>query len=211
MIEETGTRERCKRSAFRLAIWAGVPFAILAGSLTVLATHWPFTRSKLVEAIKGASGAEVRIGRFHQTFFPHPGCVAEEVELLQSGSGKLPVLTSVSLTVWDSWPNRLAFRQRIDHITIKTLHIYIRREKPFAPSSDQNELTVGELIADGAILDIERDDGNRTLRFAFPQLKLHEVGRNSAIGFSTTLNNPSLLELLRRTGSSGLGRTAMED
>jgi hypothetical protein len=189
-----------------LIITGALLLAFIVVSLVIVASHWPFTATRVAHALQQASGREVRIGRFRQIFLPHPGCVAEDVELQESRNGNSPLLTVAALTAQDSWTSLLTFQSRIDRVNADKLHIYIPfpREKLLAtPSSDQGNITVGELIADGAILDIARRGGKETLRFAFSQFTLHEVGRDAAIRFSTVLSNPEPPGVIKASGMFG--------
>jgi hypothetical protein len=192
-----------KQTSLWLAMGGVLAVAVL---VVTVAARWPFTRTRVAYALQQASGREVRMGRFHQTFFPYPGFVAENVEIHQAGSENSPLLTAGALTVQDSWANRVTFRRRIDRLDAEKLHIQIfaHHEKlSGAPSANQGKITVRELVANGAVLDIARHGGNGTLRFVFPQLALHEVGRESAIRFSTVLSNPNPPGVIKANGTFG--------
>lgn len=198
-------RGKFKQTPLWLAGGGALLLVVAAVVLIVVATHWPFTRTHVAHALQQATGREVRIGRFRQTFFPYPGCIAEDVEIRQSGGDNSPLLTAASLTVQDSWTNLLTFSHRIDRINVEKAHILMppHREKLLAASANQGELTVGQLVANGAVLDIPRRGGNGTLRFAFRELTLHEVASRSAIRFSTVVNNPNPPGVIKASGTFG--------
>src|SRR5438270_5031040 len=50
---------------------------LLVVGLIVLATHWPFSRQRVIEALQEDFHGTVSFNNFHITVFPHPGCVAE--------------------------------------------------------------------------------------------------------------------------------------
>src|SRR3954454_274254 len=54
--------------------------------LGIMAAKWPFTREAMTKRLERASSAQVEMRGFHSTYFPFPGCVAEEVVFRQKTS-----------------------------------------------------------------------------------------------------------------------------
>ena len=61
----------------------------------------------------------------------------------------------------------------------------------------KSETTIGELVADGAILDVH------TQRFTFPRLTLHDVAKSKAIHFDTDMTIPKPAGRVHALGSFG--------
>ena len=63
------------------------PWVIAAAALALLGfsafvfllRDWPFTEEAVVKSLEEASASKVQIGSFHTSYFPHPGCVAQNV------------------------------------------------------------------------------------------------------------------------------------
>ncbi|HEY2236597.1 MAG TPA: hypothetical protein VGK01_24210, partial [Candidatus Angelobacter sp.] len=57
-----------------------------------MAMKWPFTREAMTKRLERASSAQVEIRGFHSTYFPFPGCIAEDVVFRQktSAAGQKP-------------------------------------------------------------------------------------------------------------------------
>src|SRR5258708_11521386 len=58
---------------------------LVVAGLIVLATHWPFSRQRVIEALQEDFHGTVSFNSFHITVFPHPGCVAEGGTLVRPG------------------------------------------------------------------------------------------------------------------------------
>src|SRR6185437_17148760 len=56
--------------------------------LAIMAVKWPFTREAMTKRLERASSAQVEMRSFHGTYFPFPGCIAEEVMFRQKTSAK---------------------------------------------------------------------------------------------------------------------------
>ncbi len=50
----------------------------------VAAIKSPFTQSKVSESLENIVHSKVSFGKFHTVYFPHPGCVAENVTFVRS-------------------------------------------------------------------------------------------------------------------------------
>src|SRR5712675_2837452 len=59
--------------------------ALLVVGLIVLATHWPFSRQRVIQALQEDFHGTVTFNNFHITVFPHPGCVAAGGTLVRPG------------------------------------------------------------------------------------------------------------------------------
>src|ERR1700674_4328255 len=81
---EKGDRFRQRRRKW-LGITGVAVVALFALGAVLLARHWPFSRHRVIADLQDDFHGTVTIARFHTTVFPHPGCVAEGVELVRSG------------------------------------------------------------------------------------------------------------------------------
>jgi hypothetical protein len=67
----------------------------------VLAQHWPFSQERVTQSLQSTFPASVTFQRFHSTYFPHPGCIAEGVVFNRLGAtpGTPPVVTIQRLII----------------------------------------------------------------------------------------------------------------
>ncbi len=170
---------------------ASVAVLLVIGSI-FLARDWPFTQSALTRSLEQDSESQVDIGSIQQTYFPHPGCVADNVVFYRDPSS--PRLTIRRLTVIGSY--------------FGLLHRYIPRavaenavlsvpagglKKLFAENYPQQQPTntsVGEIDADGAQIVVASEQSETPLTFKFNQLKLLNVSKDSAVRFIAHLQMP---------------------
>jgi|SRR5579872_2295833 len=169
--------------------------AVLALSGIILATHWPFTRRATAYSLERISSSEVHISRFHTTFFPHPGYIAENVVFTRNtGPGIPPLVRIQTVTCQASWFAVLSFTHRIQRMRLEGMHIFIPAQVPPAVRKDPAAAipsTVAELVSEGATLEIaSRHPGGPTLRFDFSRLTIEDVAKGKSMHFRTVLHNP---------------------
>src|SRR5690242_15485635 len=74
---ETATTAKTRVKYVR---WGLAGIVALAGILLgLLAANWPFTREAMIKRLEQASSTRVEMRGFRSTFFPYPGCIAEDV------------------------------------------------------------------------------------------------------------------------------------
>ncbi len=177
-----------------LALSGAILLALLIADGILLGLKWPFKREKIIASLEHFSWSRVRIRRFHQTFFPFPGYVAEELTFERDSDGHTTQLASVRvLRCQASWPTILVLTHRVKELRVEGLHVYI---PPQVPKPMQLhpvgiiEPVITELIADGANLEIApRYGGGHLLRFDFPKLLVGNVAKNKSITFRTVMHN----------------------
>ena len=102
--------------------WGLLGIVALAGILLgLLAANWPFTRQAIIERLEQVSSTRVEIRGFQKTFFPYPGCIAEEVTFrsIASANGPKaqdPVITIRRLTIESTFFGLLSKPGRIKSI-----------------------------------------------------------------------------------------------
>jgi hypothetical protein len=186
--------------------------AAVATLATLLEMHWPYTRARMTHSLEGPSQCNVHFGRFRQIFFPRPGCVIEDVAFVRGSNASIPPLIFVrTLKVEGSWAATLTFSHRVTSVRAAGLQVSIPAQMPKAQSgtdSGHSKTMIGELIADGAVLVIARSDPSQEpIRFRFPQLVLHDVSHDHAIGFHTVIQNPEPPSTVRAQGRLGPWRS----
>ena len=101
-LPEKTSATRAPAQKFR---WILLGVSILAiVFLAIMAAKWPFTREAMTKRLERASSAQVEMRGFHSTYFPFPGCVAEDVVFRQKSSAAgqnlpEPIITIRKLTI----------------------------------------------------------------------------------------------------------------
>jgi len=193
-----------RRSANVLWITVALVAAALLVAAGTLVRHWPFTRTALIQSLEQDAQGRVEVGPVSQTYFPHPGCVAENVAIYRDASS--PKLTVRRVTIVGSY--------------VGMLHRYIPRviadgavlsvppgglKELFASNGTQQPTNtrVGEIDADDARIVVASAGNAAPLTFNFRELKLRDVDRKSAVGFVARLQMPVPTGDLKLQGQVG--------
>jgi hypothetical protein len=191
--ESVAQRTALFRRKWQRVFW--ILFLCLAVLLLVaalmLAFNWPFTRGAVISSLEQDSQAHVQIGAFRETYFPHPGCIAENVTF-ERGSPS-PHLAVRRLLISGSYLGLL--HRYIPNVVAEGAVLTVPAgalKELFADRSPGQRTTgtiVGELDAPGAQVSIARD-GNQPLVFLLHDLKLQPLAKGSAVRFAAQIGMP---------------------
>ncbi len=192
----------------RRALWIGVGVAtlvaVVAGVAFILAPNWPFTREALIRSLEQDSQGKVEIGSVREMYFPHPGCVAENVVIRRDASS--PRLTIHRVTILGSYLGML--HRYIPRVVAEGAVLSVppgQFEELFASRTEQQptNTSVGEIDADDAQIVVATDDKDHPLDFAFHKLKLKGIAKDSAVDFVAALQTPEPTGDLQLQGQIG--------
>ncbi len=185
--------------------WALVVLVALAIGAIVIARKWPFTQRAVLESLQQQAGTAVQISGFRQTYFPHPGCVAEGVTFRKNQNAPA-LLTIQKLTIVGSYHGVLI--HHLDEIRADGFHLIVQKEA--APDSLQylgkisGELSIGKIVADGADVTFPaQQGGQQPLVFRIPKLVVHDLAGSEPLQFKATLQLPKPSAEVRVTGTFG--------
>ncbi len=119
------------RGCFSLRRWRR-PLAIVAAAILILASvgafllvrHWPFSRHQVAQSLEEDFHGRISFARFHLSYFPHPGCVAEGLTLARSSSppGSPPLVSVERFTLHGAYTDLLLRPGYISSIVLQGLH-----------------------------------------------------------------------------------------
>jgi hypothetical protein len=183
----------------------------LAVLALVAARHWPFTRAAITKSLQEQSGSQVQIATFRQTFFPHPGCVAENVTFRHGpSSGTQPFMTLQRLTVVGSYTGLLT--HHISQIRAEQLHLLISRggqnaggqSSPLQTGSTTSGVSIGQIIADGARIEIIEEDGSsQPLVITAPRLSVNNIADSHPFSYHAVVMIPEPRGVIDVSGRFG--------
>jgi hypothetical protein len=172
--------------------------ALAAGA--VLVHHfWPFTEASARSRLAASVSANVSFGSFHEKYFP-PGCVIENVIFQRNNSG--PALGSIRRLTISSNPLAL-LGGRISTLRAEGMHVMLARSDFSGNKSSGKQTTVGELVADDAILEVRRKEGSPPLRFVFRKFQMENLGGAGATKFAAVFDNPMPAGRVQTSGQFG--------
>jgi hypothetical protein len=174
--------------------------AVLVVGLTVagvvLAFHWPFTQARLTQSLQESFPATVAIQKFHPTFFPNPGCVAENLVFTRLGASPdtPPIATIQRFVVQARYPELFLRPGYIARIILTQFRIHVPPLGAPVQQTSWHETPsttrVGQIIADGSAVQIDRADSHDPLTFDIHTLKLSSVSRSAPLKYDVSLHNP---------------------
>src|SRR5579862_1393778 len=204
--------ERSSLLRWCLIIGAFVAIAAAVGVILVV-RNWPFTRQAVILALQGRFARTVEIRDFHSTYFP-PGCVAEGVSFLHSEHEGIPPLIQVrKLIIRASYAGLLSIHKRVGQVQVIGLHVLVppkiadgrsRTVMPLTDSGSNRSVTIGEINADGAVLEfMSKQPGKKPYKVEVQRLTLDHVGNSGPISFRAALLNTEPPGEIRSTGQFG--------
>lgn len=179
-----------------------VLLVIAVGALTcpfggvLLAKYWPFSQAMVAQSLQEDFPARVTFQKFHTTFFPHPGCVAEGVVFRRLGHAPdtPPIVTIQRLTIESHYVDLFLRPHYLARIVMDGFRVRVPpREAPLAPSTwhePKSSTRVGEMILDGSSIEIARGDDKSPLLFDIHTLKLTSISQSTPMGYEVALHNP---------------------
>jgi hypothetical protein len=194
MTARTGTKSQLLRW---ICFGVGVCVCIF---VVVLALKWPFTRAAMIQRLEQASSAKVEIHGFRSTFFPYPGCIAENVVFLQNGSPSragqqvIPVITIRKLTIESTLAGLLSKPSRIKKIIADDLRVHIPAggaNLHQAANSKGGQTVIEEISAENALLEIATGGSeNRPLVFQVHKILFRNIGDHNRVPYQVSLRLP---------------------
>jgi hypothetical protein len=196
MVQPTRTigAQRSEWKRLALAVASMLILIAVATSL-LLRRYWPFTQAQIERSLAESFSAKVAVERIHSTYFPHPGCVAEGVVLRREAndSGQVVLASAQRLTIQANYSD-LVFRPGyIARITADGLQVNVspRGTIPGASRTEapSGQTRVGEVVTDGAVIEVTRHPGIPPLRFQIHRLTLSSVSENARLSYRAALTN----------------------
>jgi hypothetical protein len=159
-------------------LWAGVLFAaILVASAFFVVLSWPFSQSNVIHELEQSTSSTVQFGSFRRTFFPHLGCVAENVTFRRGADqNNLALMTVKTLVIQAGLAG--VFRKHLSLIRLEGAHAVFPSfgtGTPWKPTV--SSVVVDQLDIPGALLEFTPHDR----RANKVQFQIHDfVGRHLA-------------------------------
>src|SRR6478672_5298997 len=210
LLPEKTSPTRAPAQKFR---WILLGISILAiVFLAIMVAKWPFTREAMTKRLERASSAQVDMRGFHSTYFPFPGCVAEDVVFREKTSvaGQKPadpIITIRKLTIESTFAGLLSKPGRIRRIIADGLLIHVPHggvSLHSEASSGSDQTVIEELRADNAVLELATGQtAEKKLVFQIHSAQFHNIGGGQAVPFQVSLHLPVPPGEVESSGSIG--------
>ena len=147
---------------FHWAIWVAAAFVAIACVVAIaVAIKSPFTQERVAQGLGNTVGAKVSFGNFHMVYFPNPGCVAEDVTFAEAAdTGEAPpAVTIQKLEIEARYADLIVRPGYIARVVLNGLRVRaplqgISTNSSASQSSQGPEVRIGEIVADGAELEL---------------------------------------------------------
>jgi hypothetical protein len=202
-VQATPRTANVKRWLLPLAIV--ILLALCIGGI-ILTFHWPFSSQKVTQSVQESWPGKIAVQRFHRVYFPHPGCVLENVALTRGSDTSGPPLVAVQrVTIQANYHDLLLRPGYISRIILEGLKISVPAEQDTSQQtsrSSKSSTHIGEVFAKDATLAVARkDDG--PLKFEIHQLSLKSISDNSPMSYDLAMRNAEPPGEIRSRGKLG--------
>jgi hypothetical protein len=171
----------------------------LAASITLVA-KWPFSQQSVTDSIHEIVSGTIQMGRFRNRIFPHPGCEAYDVVVTRmSGTpGQSPLVTVKRISIEARYSDLFARPGFVARIVLNGLRVHVPprgsgenagTDSSGRSGSEPTKTRVGEIVAEGALLEIGRQGGHPPLKFDIHSLVLKSVSRDKPFSYTLSLTN----------------------
>jgi hypothetical protein len=173
----------------------------------ILAFHWPFSAQKVIQSAQESWPGKIAVQRFRRTYFPHPGCVLENVALTRGGSdNSAPPLVAIQrVTIQANYHDLFLRSGYISRILLEGLKISVPAEQDTSQQtsrSSKSSTRIGEVFTRDATLAVARkDDG--PLKFELHQLILKSISDSSPMSYDLAMRNAEPPGEIRSRGKLG--------
>ena len=166
----------------------------------------------MTKRLERASSAQVEMRGFHSTYFPFPGCVADDVVFRQKTSlagqkPSEPIITIRKLTIESTFTGLLSKPGRIRRIIADGLRIHVPQSGAnlhAEAGSGGDQTIIEELRADNALLELATgQNGENKLVFQIHRALFRDIGDHNAVPFQVSLRLPVPPGEVESSGSIG--------
>ena len=176
----------------------------------ILAFHWPFSAQNITQAIQEDWPGKITVQRFHRTYFPHPGCVLENVALTRGSTPADTLLVTIQkLTIAANYHDLLLRPGYVSTVTVEGLKISIPTDKPQDPpkphqtsNSVNSSVRLGEVFTKDAVLEIAQE-GDAPLKFEIHRLTLKSITNSGPMSYDLAMRNAQPPGEIRASGKLG--------
>jgi hypothetical protein len=193
------------RKRWLLPVVILIVLALFIGGV-ILAFHWPFSSQKVIQSVQEDWPGKITVQSFRRTYFPHPGCVLENVALTRGSDTSGPPLVAIQrVTIQANYHDLFLRPGYISTIILEGLKISVPAEQDTsqqASQSSKSSTRIGEVFTRDALLEVAQKDGD-PLKFEIHQLSLKSVSSSSPMSYDLAMRNAEPPGEIRSHGKLG--------
>jgi hypothetical protein len=209
-VKRKPAREKPSHGRRWLILAAAILLVLLCIGAIILAFHWPFSAQNITQSIQEDWPGKITVQRFHRTYFPHPGCVLENVVLTRGSTPSDTLLVAIQkLTIAANYHDLLLRPGYVSTVTFEGLKASIPSEKPQDQPKPQrtsksinSSVRLGEVFTKDAVLEIAQENDG-PLRFEIHRLTLKSITNSSPMSYDLAMRNAQPPGEIRSRGKLG--------
>jgi hypothetical protein len=170
--------------------------ALFIGGI-ILATHWPFSQSRITQCFEEGFPITVTFQNLHSTYFPHPGFEADNAAFTRLGlpPGSPPIVTVQHITLQSNYLDLFLRPGYVSRMILTGFRVHVPALGSQHPQrtnwhETKSNTRLGELIADNSVLDIDRSDSHEPLHFDIHSLKISNLSRDNPMSYIVAVHIP---------------------
>jgi hypothetical protein len=187
-----------KAPAVRSHLWPRVLAAlavVFVVALFLFVRYFAYSESRVTEALRDEFPGSLGVDHFETVYFPHPGCRVEGITFRSKSSSPAspPLVTIQTLTIQGSYVDFLLRPHHISRVLLAGVRIQIPQlgqSGDFNVGNSRSQTTIGEVVADAAVLEFTRAGNGPPLRFDLHELSLGPVGTKDAMSYRVIMQSP---------------------
>jgi hypothetical protein len=176
----------------------------------MLARQWPYAEAQILPGIQDTFKSKVNVRTYRRFYFPHPGCEMEMVRLTSPSEivGHAPLATAQKIRITGRYRDLLVRPYHLAEIEVDGLRVRIPSEtEPKRWSEGANDanskVSVGTVITNGAVLEIEKPGTEEALKFEIHKLQVESIAAGRPMSYAVNMGIPEPPGELQSTGTFG--------
>jgi len=186
--------------------------AVIVVGATLIARHWPYAEAQVVPGLQDIFKSKVTVQRYRRFYFPNPGCELEMVRLASPTGmvGEKPLAVAQKIRITGRYSDLVFRPYHVTEIEVDGLHVQIpprTEHKNWSGETGANgsasKVSVGTVIANGAVLEIEKEKGEEALKFEIHKLKVDSITAGRPMSYDVSMEIPEPPGELESSGKFG--------
>jgi len=202
-------RSRVAAAFYRHWLEALIIFALVLLTAEILLTrYFPYSERNVTESLQETFPSKLKINHFHPVYFPRPGCEAVGLTFrsVSGAAGEPPLVTIQKFIIQGNYANFLFRPHHISRVILEGVRVQVPalgKDGKFKGGYTETQTTIGELVANGAVLEIARASKKPSLRFQIHELSLGSVSSKDGMSYKVRVQNPEPPGEIRSSGHFG--------
>jgi hypothetical protein len=182
--------------------------AVFVVALVLFVRYFPYSENNVTGALRDSFPSSLKFDRFEPVYFPHPGCRVEGITFgSKSSSAESSTLVEIqTLTIQGSYADFLFRPHHISRVLLAGVRIQFPRlsdSMVFSSGYSASQTTIGEVVANAAVVEFKRAGNRPSLRFDVHELSLGSVGAKDSMSYRVIMQNPEPPGEITSTGQIG--------